>query len=356
VSVGDDVHAATRLNWVFDVVTVPVSQSTRAQRLQSTEEVGRALAGRPGFGDEETAAAVIAALRSGRAASQEQIVGLAAHFGVTPRFFTAELDEVTADGSRILNSALQECGVEDYHICRIPGSVRIQCDQVRKALPALRAPDPTAEPDPDPVADDQTTTRRDDANDASGGPEGRNAVTGLGESGPMTAGRLRQLCWCLVLDLGLLPPLDPYEVVDLLGKHRGRRIKIKATYLGGTTSVGHVCSLRRVDKIFIEASAPWLQQATVIYHEAMHLIRAHLEAGESLRCGGSVLGEDTTDDASGALGGMYSDWREWEAETGARLYTKLTRMERQPNKLPRTADGPERGIAAAFGFVVEDES
>ncbi|MGH3628732.1 MAG: hypothetical protein ACRDRL_15025 [Sciscionella sp.] len=162
----------------------------------------------------------------------------------------------------------------------------------------------------------------------------------------MSAAQLHHLCH----DLGIAPPLDPFVLCERLGRHRGRPIRVRGATLGTTTSVGHLVRQGHIDRILYDTAAPQAQRDLVIYHELVHLLRGHLDAGESLACGVRLLEHA---DADGDLPPrrMYSDWREWEAETGARILSTMSRARARPNMLPTKPGSAEHGIAAAFGFT-----
>jgi hypothetical protein len=169
---------------------------------------------------------------------------------------------------------------------------------------------------------------------------------------PMSQERIRTLCQDMVHELGIRPPFGPHELCRRLGDSRGRPIKIRATDLGATTSVGHLVPRRRVDHILVEQTAPASQQALVIYHEVIHLLRGHLDVGESLTCGLAVPADDTGQSGHGA----YADWREREAEIGARTLSAMSRERPRPNVLPMAAGPADQSIAAAFGFTARDRT
>nr|WP_225953680.1 ImmA/IrrE family metallo-endopeptidase [Kibdelosporangium phytohabitans] len=139
------------------------------------------------------------------------------------------------------------------------------------------------------------------------------------------------------------PPFDAYEFCERLAEHRKRRIKVRATDLGATSGVGHLAPTATVDRIFVERDSPVPQQTLVIYHEVMHIVRDHLATGDSVTCG---IGP-----AENPESGAYADWREWEAEAGARELARLAGRRPAPNRLTTRAGAAEHSIAAAFGFT-----
>jgi hypothetical protein len=161
---------------------------------------------------------------------------------------------------------------------------------------------------------------------------------------------LEAFCLELLADLALRPPFSPEDLCDRLARRRGRAIKLQAADLGATTSIGHLVVQERRDRILFERSAPAAQQATVIYHEVIHLVRDHLSGQASLTCG--TPAEDDT--SPGMSGSLYSGWQEWEAEAGGRILAQLARRRARPDILLLPPDHPEHGIAAAFGLRATD--
>jgi hypothetical protein len=172
----------------------------------------------------------------------------------------------------------------------------------------------------------------------------------------MTGQQLRDLCRDLVTDLSLRPPFTPWALCEELERYRGRPIKLQAADLGATSSVGHLLAEGGRDRILYERAAPGLQQATVIYHEVIHLIRGHLDGQTTLTCGDS-LDDDEDDDGAivtAAKGSLYSTWQEWEAEVGSTILVQMSRRRPRPDSLTRVAHPAEHGIAAAFGLRTTD--
>jgi hypothetical protein len=164
----------------------------------------------------------------------------------------------------------------------------------------------------------------------------------------MSEAELRALCIALLHELDILPPLTPEILCQKLGKARGRRIKLVAEELYTTSSVGHLFSTARRDVIAYQHSAPRPQQAQVIYHEVIHLLREHFDGSEPLICGAL----DTTNDASGEQpDGLYTRWQEWEAETGATILSELSGQRPDPRVITNQPQQAERGIASAFGLT-----
>lgn len=166
---------------------------------------------------------------------------------------------------------------------------------------------------------------------------------------PLSAVELRQLCGSLMTEARLLPPLDPHMLCSRLGEVRGRPIRVGGADLGGTTSLGHLVAFETYDRIIYERAAPHPQQAHVIFHEVIHLVRGHLDADDILTCGVIVAGGSPES-------GLYSHWQEWEAETGATILSELMRERRRPNELAPSAATDELGIAGAFGLSPKEWS
>lgn len=146
---------------------------------------------------------------------------------------------------------------------------------------------------------------------------------------PLSDDRIRHWCRRLVRDLDMRPPFGADELCHRLAARRDRPLRVRAVDLGGTTNVGHLVLKRRADHILVDQGAPAPQRDLVVFHELVHLLREH--GDEQLAC------------ASPA----YGDWREREAEVGARVLAALAAERSRPN----LAGPAERSIAAAFGFV-----
>ncbi len=314
---------AERLLWLFDVVAAPVRDSVgrTGWHRYTEDELAEHIAAALGE-DQAASREAVERARTGGTVRHDQLVAIASFFDVDPAFFDTDRGRVDAIRDTTLGRALRDCGVGAYLICRMALSRAERHTQLRTALRELRRPVSTnsrwhdAEKPREPQHD--------------GGPM----------RDPMTETQLHELCRDLVNKLGLRAPFEPPQLCERLGVRRGRRIQIRATDLGGTTGVGHLAPTRRGDRIFVEHTAPAPQQALVIYHEVIHLVLGHLELGESVTCG---LGSDQ------ASAGDYADWREWEAEVGARALAALARQRPLPNQL--VGPGPENAIAAAFGFA-----
>jgi len=166
---------------------------------------------------------------------------------------------------------------------------------------------------------------------------------------PMSEAQLRALCQQLLNDLNIVPPLTPEILCKKLGAARRRRIKLVAGELHTTASVGHLIAKERRDVIAYQEDAPQPQQAQVIYHEVMHLVRGHLDGAEdSLTCGAlEGTGEGGADE------GLYARWQEWEAETGATILSEMGRRRTDPRLISKDASPSERGIAATFGLSTD---
>ncbi|RZS44488.1 uncharacterized protein DUF955 [Herbihabitans rhizosphaerae] len=326
---GDSI--AARLNWLFDVVAQPVDD--RTWRSFTTAEVGRALA--EALGDDERAGqATVERIRTGAQARDDQLAAIAAFFGVGPEFFGNDLALVDAARDDLLTRALTGCGAQPYSICRMPVPAVERREQLRRALrpvpAALRSTERT-EPRPSQGQGDHF------------GGSDRDSGTAM-TAARMTADQLHALCRALVHDLGLRTPFTPRELCQRLGERRDRPIEVRAIDLAATTGVGHLAPLPDADHILVERDAPAPQQAVVIYHEVIHLVRGHLDIGDTMTCG-LPAGEDTAD--------AYDDWREWEAEVGARTLSRLARERPRPNQLSREASPADHSIAAAFGFALD---
>jgi hypothetical protein len=167
----------------------------------------------------------------------------------------------------------------------------------------------------------------------------------------LSRSHLEAFCLELLADLALRPPFSPQDLCERLARRRGRAIKLQAADLGATTSIGHLVVQEQRDRILYERSAPIAQQATVIYHEVIHLVRDHLSGQTALTCGTPAEEDDTS---PGLTGSLYSGWQEWEAEAGGRILAQLSRRRARPDSLLLPSDHPEHGIAAAFGLRATD--
>ncbi|SMD25663.1 ImmA/IrrE family metallo-endopeptidase [Kibdelosporangium aridum] len=304
---------AERLNWLFDVV-VARDPATGAWRPYTNAEAG---------------GTVVEQLRAGATAEPGQLAALAEFFGVDPAFFGDDKAVVDRIRDELLIRALRECGFLSYLICRMSVPTATQREQLRRAILRERA-----------VIGTLRTWHDDRRAEEEPGHDG--GTTGM-TSTPMSISQLHGLCRKLVDDLGLNTPFGPHDLCDRLAKLRGRRIKVKATDLGGTSGVGHLAPSRDVDRIFVERDSPAPQQSLVIFHEVMHIVRDHLALGDTFTCGVGAA----EDPAAGA----YADWREWEAEVGARELARLAQQRPKPNRLPHAAGSADHSIAGAFGFT-----
>jgi hypothetical protein len=165
---------------------------------------------------------------------------------------------------------------------------------------------------------------------------------------PLTVDELRVWCERLVQQLAVPMPLDPYVLCQQLARHRGRPIKIRTVDLGGTTTIGHLLAKRRSDLIICDAAAPTPQRTLIICHEVVHLIRHDVDSGVSLTCGERI---GIAASSAGSAGSMYSDWWEWEAETGARILAAMADRRPRPDQPVRTGRA-ELSLAAAFGLRI----
>ncbi|QWF85204.1 ImmA/IrrE family metallo-endopeptidase [Amycolatopsis sp. CA-230715] len=343
---------ADRLNWLFEVVAAPVETGDAATDREAEEvdgpqwrpytnaEVGDALAAALGRDHPAAGRAAVERLRAGGAATDEQLAAVAEFFGIEPEFFGDDQSRVDAVRDQVLELAFRDSGVSGYLICRgrRPSAAHRRI-QLWKALHTVR---PTALPSVN-VSPSHSRRSPADRRDDRPLPDGASQDSGSSMTAPMSEAQLRTLCRDLVHDLGLGTPFDAHELCRRLADRRGRPIKVRAIDLGATTGVGHLVPKRRADHILVEHTAPASQQALVIYHEVIHLVRDHLEVGDTLTCGLAV----DPDDEQGA----YTDWREREAEIGARTLSAMSRERPRPNRLPVAAGPADQSIAAAFGFV-----
>lgn len=164
---------------------------------------------------------------------------------------------------------------------------------------------------------------------------------------PVGAEQLRNWCERLVDELAVPMPLDPHGLCDRLARHRRRAIKIRAVDLGGTTTVGHLVTKRRTDLILCDAAAPSSQRSLIIYHEVIHLLRHSAGSAVPFTCGFAGPAADFGDVAVS----MYGDWREREAETGARILAAMADRRARPDQ-PAAPGHAERSLATTFGLKI----
>lgn len=308
---------AERLAWLFDVVVVQ-DPATGAWRPHTDAEVTAALASQ----------VQVDRLRAGEPPSPGQLAALARFFDIDPAFFGDDPAVVAEIRDSLLVSALRDCGVRSYVICRMSVPLVTQREQLRLALLRERA---SASP---------WQTWHDGLRFEK--PDHDSGTTGMTAT-PMSLAQLHTLCRTLVDELGLVAPFGARDLCERLAAHRGRRIRIRTADLGGTSGVGHLAPTRGTDQILVEQNAPEPQQTLVIFHEVMHIVRDHLAAGDTFTCGVGA--------AEDAEAGAYADWREWEAEAGGRELARLAHERPAPNRLPPAAGSADHSIAAAFGFT-----
>ncbi|WP_280384280.1 hypothetical protein [Nocardia wallacei] len=349
-SSGDDAASssiAEHLNWLFDVVGqwIPGPRGELWWRPYSSETVGQAVADATGA-DPATAAAMIARVRAGGHATEQHLRVIASVFGVPPSYFGDDPSVVAGLRARILAEVLRRSGFVAYRLCRTADTADARfSSQVSNAWPTVRAPILDVDVAPPNFRNPSHIALWNDGPDADSEDESGRPVE---QSQSLSVEQLREWCERLVRDLAVPMPLDPYVLCDRLSRQRGRAIKIRAVDLGATTTIGHLVSKRRADLILCDEAAPAPQRTLIICHEVIHLLRHHIGSGESLVCGVDALGGDST---LTEPAGMYSDQREWEAETGARILAEMTLRRRRPDRLVETGHA-EHSLAAAFGLRV----
>lgn len=180
------------------------------------------------------------------------------------------------------------------------------------------------------------------------------ATAGEEQAIQRTEEELRVRCADLLDELGVAPPFNAWQLCELLGERRQRRIKIQAADLGGVTVIGHLLAAPGYDRILHDSRAPRSQQELVIYHEVTHLILGHLDTEDStaLTCGALLRDDEDEDGGTADVDLQYSIDHEWEAETGATELARLAALRPRPDEYIRqTRWHGERGVAATFGLV-----
>lgn len=132
---------------------------------------------------------------------------------------------------------------------------------------------------------------------------------------------LRRYCRTLVTDVGLSPPLEPAVLCARLAESRQRPIKLFPKEIPIAAAAGALMVAQGRDLITYQAATTEAQQAHIIYHELVHLVRAHLTGAGALTCG-ILLPEADTAPAQATRRNLYQDWQEWEAETGATILSE----------------------------------
>ncbi|GJF01659.1 hypothetical protein [Pseudonocardia sp. D17] len=169
----------------------------------------------------------------------------------------------------------------------------------------------------------------------------------------MTGRQLRAFCLKLIADLSLRPPFTPHTLCDRLAQHRGRPLKLQAADLGATASIGHLVAEAERDRILYERAATGVQQATVIYHEVVHLTRGHLVEQSALTCGELLDPGELESRELEPAASLYASWQEWEAEAGATFLLQISRRRARPDVLSSTDHLAELGMAAMFGLQMD---
>jgi hypothetical protein len=379
--------AAQRLNWLFAVVAAEttVSDTATTHRPYTTAEVVRAAFPELGPTDIATRVTDVDRFRAGQGDPPEGLSILPPVFGA-PEDYLQEADSsaVRTTELQLYTEALSAHGALNVRACRadpaIWREIALASLALIRMLPPEALPSAAARPadsptdtashrsqlDPGDLAETPpvSESRWHDPARASRNRTEAQPRASLGAADTMEAmspGQLRHMCQQLVHDLDLLPPLDPFQLCKRLGSHRRRRIKVIGEDLGGTSSVGHLIDRGRFDLIGYHRDAPRHQQAHVIYHEIIHLIRGHLDGELALICGALLdedTGQQTHTDTSGQevprrQPNLYSDWQEWEAEAGATILSDMSRRRPNPRMITRNAEQAELGIAAAFGLSTD---
>lgn len=346
---------AARLNWLLDVsdVTVPAEIDPEGRLRRSNHDIGAELHRRLGLRPAWSWAARVATARRGGPAEPGMLVEIARIFNAHDAYFAMQRSDLARAQAALLDASLARHRYT-HRRCRQPDSIAVaELEEWRTVLHFVRADDPagsipadlrTAEPQSStapcdrPCQDSYPTEAKHDAESST---ETQGGCDEMAE--PLPELRLEQLCQDLVREGQLGLPLDVWELCEAIGRSRGRRVKVIAAPLGGTTSVGHLVALRTSDKIFFDEAAPHSQQVQIICHEVMHLVRGHLDGQDQLTCG--ALLEDAT---APPTHNLYASWQEWEAEVGATILARLAHDRATPNAPARRTT--ELGLAGAFGL------
>lgn len=350
---------ADRLRWLLEIggAWQPSPDSTadadQTWRLYGRGQVAAAIAAAIGT-SQSGAESVIDSLLGGGAEDARALEVIAGIFGADLDYFGPDSERIAAAQDELLGGALRAVDVVTVIACR---AVQLPPERRRELLMELLAVvrgravvaatgeqgdisnTPTSGPSRWHRGQRSGLLRSEQWGWAGAIEEGERTVSRL------TARELRELCLRMLGDLDIVPPLEPELLCERLGEHRGRRIKLIAEEVFTTSSVGHLICKPRQDLIIYQRTAPRAQQAQVIYHEVIHLVRDHLDGSESLTCG--ALRED----AEGTSYGLYSDWQEWEAETGATVLSELAGRPAHPRLISRRGSTPGDGLAASFGLT-----
>jgi hypothetical protein len=332
---------AETLQWLFEVVSIPTSPDTgQLQRRSLTrDELTERLHTLLGL-SRASCRALLARIRAGESVTRVELDAVATSFDAPLSIFSGHPALVAQAQDAVLTRALEDCRVMSYRVCRVSVLVgRRRLEVLHQAVTHQLAELS------DETATKPTSTWKYNARRSGGGAMSVNRA--------MSKAEMRVLCQRLLRDLDLALPVTPPALCRALEEVRGRRIKLIAAELGTVTSVGHLTCKANRDLIAFHSSASTGQQAHVIYHEVMHLVRGHLSGTDSLTCGAlepaenlDRIVEEAHEDAT-----LYTAWQEREAELGATILSELSRHRPAPRHLARDAGQPERNIAAAFGLT-----
>jgi hypothetical protein len=257
--------------------------------------------------------------------------------GELPHRFPAP-ESAAADAQQL---AFLACRTRSDGCLTIP--TRGATDQLDGAEPGCRPVHPAAQLTPEfPVCKNELPSTNEldsESADDSGRPSMANQA--------LNVDQLNEWSEDLIRTHSVPMPLDPYVLCDKIARHRGRAIKVRAVDLGATTAIGHLISKRRTDIILCDVAAPTSQRTAIICHEIVHLLRHGIDSGTSLMCGIGPF--ELVNSPTSVSADMYADWREWEAETGARILTAMTYRRPRPDR-PAEIGNAERSLAAAFGL------
>lgn len=358
---------ARRLNWLFELVHVRVEASTGSDgdsrwRVWSPEEVADAIAARLG-GTSQHYRVQLEQLRAGRGrASAQVLAAVAEHFGATSDYLIRPADRLADEQRVLIERTLRGWGARSYWQCRtITNLADDRNHHLGRTVAALgrvmRQDDSSAHFSESTTSDDRICHDPEDEIRPEAGRGPRERGLDVSTSGslpaalaagprPLTHQQLRGFVAQLLDELDVRPPLTPEALCGALGAARGRRIKLVGSELNTTASVGHLIAMPRRDVIAFQSSATRAQQIQVIHHEVMHLACGHLDGEQALMCG--ALEE------SDSGGGLYANWQEWEAETGATILSELTQTRSRSRATARAHSAADQGLGAAFGLTNSD--
>lgn len=134
---------------------------------------------------------------------------------------------------------------------------------------------------------------------------------------------LRRFCRRTLTALDLRPPLSAEELCARLGSARGRAIVLVARDLDAANAFGCLVPMRTRDLIVHDANLSRAHRDHVVFHEVVHLLRGHVDR-TATQDGPLICGPRP---AGAAQGTLYDSGQEWEAETGATIFSTWAQTE-----------------------------